>query len=300
MRPCNNLINTPPTLGSKGSEKTTEGRHPLGFLLSGPGAILSGRQSPPGGPDSASRFPRRYTLPFIALLAALTLGLLFLLPGGLLQAQDGGTIMYMYPENGTEPVATFTAVDPEGADVVWTLGGPDASDFKIEGGVLTFAKSPDFEAATGGGEAMSNTYEAIVQASDGRASDANRSTQEVMVMVTNVDEPGKVTLPTLQPVDGIALMATHTDPDDGMTGQEWQWATSTDGSTYTDIVQEGTKVDAITDTYQPVSGDVGKFLRATVTYRDSQGANKTAQVESAHAVLAARSTNTPPCVQGRR
>ena len=92
MRPCNNLINTPPTLGSKGSEKTTEGRHPQGFLLSGPGAILSGRQSPPGGPDSASRFPRRYTLPFIALLAALTLGLLFLLPGGLLQAQDDGTI----------------------------------------------------------------------------------------------------------------------------------------------------------------------------------------------------------------
>ena len=115
-----------------------------------------------------------------------------------------------------------------------------------------------------------------------------------MVMVTNVDEPGKVTLPTLQPVDGIALMATHTDPDGEMAEQKWQWATSTDGSTYTDIVQEGTKVDATTGMYQPVSGDVGKFLRATVTYRDDQGANKTAQVVSAHAVLAARSTNTPP------
>ena len=202
----------------------------------------------------------------------------------------------MYPENGTHPVATFTAVDPEGADVVWTLGGADASDFKIEGGVLTFAKSPDFEAATGGGSENGtlNTYNVTVQASDGRASDAKQSMQVVMVMVTNVDEPGKVTLPTLQPVDGIALMAAHTDPDGEMAEQKWQWATSTDGSTYTDIVQEGTKLDAITDTYQPVSGDVGKFLRATVTYRDDQGANKTAQVVSAHAVLAARSTNTAP------
>ena len=132
MRPCNNLINTPPTLGSKGSEKTTEGRHPLGFLLSGPGAILSGRQSPPGGPDSASRFPRRYTLPFIALLAALTLGLLFLLPGGLLQAQDNGTIMYA--ENGMGPVATYTAVDPEmtADSSSWSVGGTDAGDFTIE------------------------------------------------------------------------------------------------------------------------------------------------------------------------
>ena len=68
-------------------------------------------------------------------------------------------------------MATFTAVDPEGADVVWTLGGIDASDFMIEGGVLTFAKSPDFEAATGGGvDTTLNTYDVTVQASDGRAS----------------------------------------------------------------------------------------------------------------------------------
>ena len=144
------------------------------------------------------------------------------------------------------------------------------------------------------GNATSNTYTVTVQASDGRASDAKQSTQEIIVMVTNVDEPGKVTLPTLQPVDGIALMATHTDPDGEIAEQKWQWATSTDGSTYTDIVQEGTEEDATTNRYQPVSGDVGKFLRATVTYRDDQGANKTAQVVSAHAVLAARSTNTPP------
>ena len=278
--------NTTPSLASEPAQ-TSLGRHVLGAVTGGPDRKSSGLHSP------SLLLKKRLALPIFALLAALAVGLLFLLPGGLLQAQESATIMY--PENGTEPVATFTAVDPEGADVVWTLVGDDADGFEIEGGVLTFAKSPDFEGATGGGQnGNSNTYNVTVQASDGRATDAKQSTQPIMVMVTNVDEPGKVILPTLQPVDGIELVATHTDPDDGMTGEEWQWATSTDGSTYTDIVQEGTKVDATTAAYRPVSGDVGKFLRATVTYRDNQGANKTAQVVSAHAVLAARSTNTPP------
>ena len=55
-----------------------------------------------------------------------------------------------YPEKGTEPVATYTAVDPEGASVRWSLGGVDAEDFTIEDGVLRFAKkSPDYETRQG-------------------------------------------------------------------------------------------------------------------------------------------------------
>ena len=121
---------------------------PPGALTKGPDRKFPGLHPPLGGATSPSfSLNRRFAFPILAFLAVLAVGLLFLLPGGALHAQES-TIMY--PENGTEPVATFTAVDPEGADVVWTLGGGDASDFKIEGGVLTFAKSPDFEAATGG------------------------------------------------------------------------------------------------------------------------------------------------------
>ena len=84
----------------------------------------------------------------VALFAALAVGLMFLLSGGLLQAQDGDAIMY--PENGTGPVATFTAVDPEGESIVWSLAdGDDMEDFSIENGVLRFMSSPDFEAPTG-------------------------------------------------------------------------------------------------------------------------------------------------------
>ena len=50
------------------------------------------------------------------------MGLLFLLPGGLLQAQEASMKTFDYPENGTDAVATFTAVDPEGASpIVWSL-----------------------------------------------------------------------------------------------------------------------------------------------------------------------------------
>ena len=82
-----------------------------------------------------------------ALLALLAASLLFLLPGGPLHAQEAAI---QYAENGTGPVATYTAVDPEGTAVKWGLSGVDAGEFSIDGGVLAFKKSPDFEKATGG------------------------------------------------------------------------------------------------------------------------------------------------------
>ena len=110
------------------------------------------------------------------------------------------TIEYM--EKGTRAVATYTATDPEGAAVKWSLEGDDAGDFSIMGGVLSFKKSPNFEAATGGGPEdadVSNTYSVTVAATD----DTNKKAmKEVTVTVTNVDEPGTVKLTTLRPRAG--------------------------------------------------------------------------------------------------
>ena len=49
------------------------------------------------------------------------------------------------PRTETGSVATYTADDPEGAAVKWSLSGVDAADFSIEGGVLAFVKAPNFE-----------------------------------------------------------------------------------------------------------------------------------------------------------
>ena len=50
-----------------------------------------------------------------------------------------------YAENGTRAVATYTARDPERKSITWMLTGPEAAVFTIEGGVLRFKESPDFE-----------------------------------------------------------------------------------------------------------------------------------------------------------
>ena len=79
-----------------------------------------------------------------------------------------------YAENGMGPVATYTAVDPEGTAVKWSLAVvvdpvDDAGDFSIDDGVLAFKKSPNYEKTTGGGSGdddASNTYSVTVVATD--------------------------------------------------------------------------------------------------------------------------------------
>ena len=66
-------------------------------------------------------------------------------------AQDSGAIEYA--ENGTDPVATYTAVDPEQTAIVsWSLGGDDADDFKIDDGVLTSRVHPTSKTPKGGSD----------------------------------------------------------------------------------------------------------------------------------------------------
>ena len=197
-----------------------------------------------------------------------------------------GPVTADYRENGTSPVATYTAVDPEGAEIVWELDGGDAGAFDIEGGVLTFKSAPDFEAETDTDD--NNVYNVTVQAGDGGT---NPATKIVTVTVTNVEEPGTVKLSTLQPKAGLALTATLTDPDVVTMGSEtWQWASSPNGSTWTDIE------DATSPTYEPEDGDVRDHLRVTAEYKDRESTQtaRSARVVAANVVLAHRSENEAP------
>ncbi len=81
----------------------------------------SGPHSPPSGTISSLVANRR---PFlwisVALMAALAVSLLLMWTGEFLQAQDACLgADFCYEENGTDTVATFTALDPEGASVTW-------------------------------------------------------------------------------------------------------------------------------------------------------------------------------------
>ncbi len=192
-----------------------------------------------------------------------------------------------YPEGGTHTVAVFTATDPELAGAItWSLEGDDAEDFEIgeSSGVLTFAEVPDYEMAADGDS--NNVYAVTVVATD---ADGMATNEAVTVTVTNVDEAGTVTLSAVAPYPGVALTTTHTDPDGQIAGAEWQWSRSRSKSgSYAAIA------DAEAAAYTPESGDVGFYLRATVTYNDGEGEDKSTMATSAHTVQAINLPNRAP------
>ena len=157
-----------------------------------------------------------------------------------------------YAENTpiTEAVGTYSAVDPEGADIMWDVGGTDAASFSIDAaGVLTFKKSPDFE--------MQSSYSVDVMANEAML-------LTVTVTITNEQEPGTVELTQPQPQVGRSVEAELED-DDGVpaAGVMWEWAKSADKVTW-DVID-----GAESDDYTPQPGDVGMYLRATATYDDA-------------------------------
>ena len=196
-----------------------------------------------------------------------------------------------FAENGTGPVATYTATDPEEKDIRWSLTtGGDADDFTIVGGVLRFGSPPNFEIDQGTGSG-DNEYVVTVEASAGASdtADIQTETHEVTVTVTDEEEPGSVMLSTLQPQVGEPVTATLTDGDTITASTvNWQWlrgSTPINGSASSGVA---------TATYTPVDGDVGNRLRARATYDDSEGDDKTAQEDSARPTRRAPSPIPPP------
>ena len=167
-----------------------------------------------------------------------------------------------YAENRTGMVATYSAAGPDAARATWSLEGDDAGDFRIStAGVLTFRTSPDYESPADAD--TDNTYMVTVKANDG----TYMVTHGVTVTVTNVDDPGAVSLSSQTPVVGIALTASLTDADGEITGMKWQWASENTDGTFADIAGAG----ATSDSYTPADADVGKRLRATASYTDGHG-----------------------------
>ena len=191
-----------------------------------------------------------------------------------------------YPENGTDAVEQFVAVDPEGQDISWRLSGDDVNDFDITGGSLTFKSSPDYENPADRGR--DNVYNITVGASDtgGRLTEV-----DVTVTVTNVDEAGTVTLSSDQPEENVSISAELADPDyvDGTIA--WQWSRSADGATeWVDIPH------ATGGIYTPNVTVVDFYLQATATYKDRESAtdSKTASSVTANPVLATDEVNAAP------
>ena len=181
-----------------------------------------------------------------------------------------------FVENGTGSVATYTATGPDADRASWSLEGADVGDFRISsGGMLTFRSSPDYENPMDAD--MDNMYMVAVKASDGTYMD----THAVMVMVTNVDEDGTVTLSTTSPVVGTELTASLSDLDMVVESSvTWQWARSMDMNSWMDIDGAGARMR----TYTPTMDDDDMYLRVTATYTDGHGSGKTEMAMTDNAV----------------
>ena len=123
-----------------------------------------------------------------------------------------------------------------------------------------------------------------VTANDGNGGTADK---DVTITLTNIEEDGTVTLSMTQPLARTQLTATLTDPDGDVTGTTWLWARSdAQGGTYTAIS------GATLATYTPPDTDLTYYLRATASYTDGHGPNKSAEATTTNAVQAG--TNRAP------
>ena len=112
-------------------------------------------------------------------------------------------------ENSTGTVATYTANDPEGDSVSWSVSDPTV--FAINSsGELTFTVSPDYE--------TKKHYTVTVTATD---TNGGPGSVAVTITITNVNDPPQATADAFSfPEDTpttLAVLANDTDPDAGTT-----------------------------------------------------------------------------------
>ena len=180
---------------------------------------------------------------------------------------------------GEDIGSPVTATDPNNDTLTYSLDADGAASFDInkDTGQLRTKAALDFETTP--------SYSLTVTATDTAGA---TGTISVTIDVKNLDEAGTVTLSSQQPLVAIVLTATLDDPD-GVRGSEtWSWERSPNGaSDWTTINGE------TSDTYTPVAGDVGDYLRATASYTDEAGPDKSALAISANAVEVAPGRNKP-------
>ena len=202
-------------------------------------------------------------------------------------------------DNVGEPVE---AVDEEGDSLTYVLGGMDASHFVIDGaGQIGVASSTtlDYE--------IKVSYSVTVSVSDGKDAHGNTDVsvddaKGVTISVVDVEEVGNVLLSPSPPQVGEVVTVRVMDPDNytpldnlglipASAIESWVWERSNNS--------EGpwvTIANTTTGSYAPVVADKGMYLRATATYTDRRGPEKTAGGVSGEVAPGMPSAPTSPMV----
>ena len=118
---------------------------------------------------------------------------------------------------------------------------------------------------------------------DGNQDPAADAVILVPVHLTNVDEPGVVTLLSESPRVGVEFRGGLYDPDRNVANSvlQWQTAETIDSETWSDIN------GASDSKYTTVPSDAGKYLRLNVSYDDFLGPDKQASATASNPVYRA-------------
>ena len=183
-------------------------------------------------------------------------------------------------DNVGEPVS---ATDPDGDTLTFDLDVTARSLFQISDTGQIQVKnnsSLDYE--------NKSRFRFRVWVDDYKDADGNQDPAAdavilVTVQLTNVDEPGVVTLLSESPQVGVEIRAGLYDPDRNVANSvlQWQTAETIDSETWSDIN------GASNYKYTPVPSDVGKYLRLNVSYDDFLGPDKQASATASNPVYRA-------------
>ena len=180
---------------------------------------------------------------------------------------------------GSNVGAPLSATDPNEDPLAFALSGDGAGDFAVnQDGQITVAAVLDHESRS--------SYSLTATVSDPAG---GSDSTPVSITVENAEEPGVVVLSTSnQPQAGLEITASLSDPDGGVNGENWQWQSSdSETGPWDDMADAGSA------SYTPRTGDIDRYLRAVVTYRDGHGSGQDlAQATTAQPVMP--EPNRPP------
>ena len=195
-------------------------------------------------------------------------------------------------------IETYEASDPDAsATLTWSLSGDDAGDFVITKnasgqGELKFMNVPNYESPADNG--TDNSYNVTVGVRDGLDATGGTDTavdamRAVTITVTDLDEPGTVSISGTESGGSTLTASVTDDPDGGVTSESWRWAR---GDSAGGMFNNISGVLGGNATYVLVAADVGKYLRATASYTDDEGSGKSATSAATGQISASNSEPT--------
>ena len=198
--------------------------------------------------------------------------------------ENAGPPVIMVGDSGTSVDAdTYAVVDQDSGDTTFTysVSGTDREVLEFDSGVLTFKTGHEIDYET------KSSYSITVEARSGTGFRRRSSTLDVTIEVVDTENVGEVSLSQRQPQVGIAVHASASDPDGGVSIKRWEWERSAEitvddsGTPSAECVDDpdtpGISVvgdwnpidEASSAVYTPKAADVGRCLRATVIYTDN-------------------------------